>query len=60
MKGYVMTTGTVFSLMVAAHMWRAIAAGPGIVRNPVFDLMTVAVAALAFWAWRVVMTLPQK
>ncbi len=60
MKAYVMTTGIVFGLMFAAHILRAVAEGPGIVKNPVFDLITLAAAALALWAWRVVRTLPQS
>jgi hypothetical protein len=57
---YVITSGTIFSLIVAAHIWRAVAEGPALVRNPVFILLTVAPAALALWAWRVLRTLPRS
>jgi hypothetical protein len=59
-KAYVITSGTVFSLMVAAHIWRAVAEGPALAKNPVFDLITVAALALALWAWRVLATLPKS
>jgi hypothetical protein len=53
MKAYVITSGTVFALVVAAHVWRAIAEGVSQTRNPVFILTTAAALALVLWAWRV-------
>ena len=50
MKAYVMTTGTVFGLIVVAHIWRALAEGLSIAENPLYILLTVAAAALALWA----------
>jgi hypothetical protein len=60
MKAYLATTGTVFGLIVVAHIWRAIAEGPAMVKNPVFILLTVAAAALSVWAWRLLAAMPRS
>ena len=60
MKAYLATTGTVFGLMVVAHVWRAVAEGPAIVKNPVFILLTAAAAALSVWAWRLLAAMPRS
>jgi len=52
MKAYLITTGTVFGLITVAHIWRAVAEGAHMAKDPVFVLLTVATAALSFWAWR--------
>ena len=52
MKAYLITTGTVFGLIVLAHMWRVFAESPHLATDPVFVLLTVAAAGLSFWAWR--------
>jgi hypothetical protein len=56
MKAYVMTTGTVFGLLTLAHVWRAIVEGPHLATDPFFIVITVAAAALCFWAWRLLST----
>ena len=38
MKAYVITSGTVFALVFAAHIWRAVAEWAALVKNPVFLL----------------------
>jgi hypothetical protein len=53
MKAYVMTTGTVFGLLVVAHIWRVIEEGPGPAKEPLFLLVTLTAGALSLWAWRV-------
>ena len=53
MKAYVVTTGTVFALIVATHIWRAVAEGPRVAMDPVYIVLTVVAAALPPWAWRV-------
>jgi hypothetical protein len=58
-KAYVMTTGAVFGLIVVAHIWRAVAEGLSIAANPLYILLTVAAAALALWAWRVLKSMPR-
>jgi hypothetical protein len=60
MKGYVITTGTLFALIFSAHIWRAVAEGPSLAKSPVFILTTAAAAALVVWAWRVVMAMPRS
>jgi len=52
MKAYVMTTGAVFGLLVVAHIWRVIEEGPALAKNPWYIAITLAAAALCFWAWR--------
>jgi len=59
MKAYLITTGTVFGLIVAAHIWRAVAEGAHVARDPVFVLLTLAAAALSLWAWRLLTRAPR-
>jgi hypothetical protein len=60
MKAYVMTTGSIFGLVVAAHVWRAVDEGPHLAADPVFILTTAIATALGVWAWRVVRLIPRK
>jgi hypothetical protein len=50
MKTYVMTTGSVFALIVVAHIWRVLEEGTHLARDPFFILITVAATALSAWA----------
>jgi hypothetical protein len=52
MKAYLVTTGSVFALLTLAHVWRLVAEGPQLARNPWWILITIAAAALSVWAWR--------
>jgi hypothetical protein len=52
MKAYLITTGTVFGLIVLAHIWRVFEEGARLARDPWFLLLTLLAAALSFWAWR--------
>jgi hypothetical protein len=52
MKAYLMTTGVMFGLIVAAHIWRAIEEGPGLAKDPFFIVITIAAMALCIWALR--------
>ena len=52
MKAYLITTGTVFGLIVLAHVWRVFEEGARLARDPWFILLTIVAAALSFWAWR--------
>lgn len=54
MKAYVITTGTIFGLLVLVHVWRAVEEGRHLWTSPSFDTITVAAAALSVWAWRLV------
>ena len=51
MRVFLVTIGTVFALIVVAHIAR-IAAEPGMAREPWFWLLTIVAAALSGWAWR--------
>jgi len=52
MKAYLITTGSVFTLVEAAHIWRVISESAALARDPWFILLTVLAAALSVWAWR--------
>ncbi len=60
MKPYVITNGTVFGLIVVAHIWRAVVEGPGIAKDPAYIILTVVAAGLALWAWRVLKSMAQS
>jgi hypothetical protein len=53
MRAYVMTTGTVFGLIVAAHIWRLVDEGPALAKNPAYVITTLAAASLCVWACRI-------
>ena len=59
MKAYVTSTGVVFGLITAVHIWRAFVEGPQLATDPWFVLITIAAAALGLWAWRVLRRLPR-
>jgi hypothetical protein len=59
MKAYVVTTGTVFGLIVLSHVMRVVVEGPALVRDPGYILLTLAAAALSLWAWRVLKLMPR-
>ena len=50
MKAYLITTGTVFALIIACHIWRISAEGLQLARDPVFILLTLVFAGLCLWA----------
>ena len=54
MKAYLITTGSLFGVLTVLHVWRIIEEGPQLARNPWWILITIAAAALAVWAWRLV------
>ena len=56
-KAYLTVSGTIFALIVAAHLWRAFLEGFGLVRDPIFVLLTLLAAGLSLWAWRLLGTL---
>ena len=53
MRAYVITSGTVFALVVLAHLLRLGLEGVQVIRDPVFTLSTIVAAALAIWSLRV-------
>jgi hypothetical protein len=60
MKTYLITTGTVFSLITLAHLARIFAEGRHLASEPVFILLTIAAAALSVWAWLLLKRLPRS
>jgi uncharacterized membrane protein len=53
MKPFLITAGTVFGLIVIAHVAR-LAVEPQMARDLWFWLLTVISAGLSAWAWRLV------
>ena len=52
MKAYVMTTGAVFGLLTALHVWRVIVEGEHMARDPWWILITSLAAGFCLWACR--------
>ncbi len=50
MKAYLISTGAVFGLITAAHVWRVAEEGGHLLTQPFFVIMTVAAASLCAWA----------
>jgi len=50
MRAYTITTGIIFGLLVAAHVWRMIAENPGLAADPLYIAITLVAAALSVWA----------
>ena len=59
MKAFLITAGTVFGLIVVAHIAR-ITVEPEMAREPWFWLITIVSAGLSAWAWRLVWRLPRS
>jgi len=59
LKAYLLTTGTVFALIIAVHIARILAEGWHLVKEPGFIFTTVLSVALAVWAWRLLSRLPR-
>jgi DMSO reductase anchor subunit len=55
MKAYLITTGTIFGLMAAMHVWRSISEWHSLQTDPGYFLgmavLGVVAAALSIWAW---------
>jgi hypothetical protein len=52
MKTYVVTTGALFGLLTLAHLLRILQEGRHLATDPFYLLITIAMAALSLWAWR--------
>ncbi len=50
MRAFLMTTGTVLSMVVLAHVWRLVEEGPRVL-TPWWIGATVVAAGLSVWAW---------
>jgi len=51
MKAYLLTTGTIFGLIAAAHLWRVLSESTALARDPWFVLLTLLAAGLSVWAF---------
>ena len=54
MRAYLLSTGTVFGLIVLAHVWRVIAESRTLLRDPWYWLITFVALGLCIWAFRLV------
>lgn len=52
MRAYVMTTGAVFGVLFAVHVWRFIEEGSPVFRDPWYVGITALAAVLSLWAVR--------
>lgn len=59
MKAYILVSGSVFSLVLVAHIWR-MSEENGLVRDPAYLGLTLAAAALSLWAWRAYRKAPPR
>jgi hypothetical protein len=51
MRAYVITSGILFALVVAAHIARMLAESAALARDPSYLLLTLAAAAMSIWAF---------
>lgn len=59
MKAYLGVTGSVFGLIVVAHIWRIVEEGRNVL-DVWWVLLTLLAAAMAVWAWRLFRQLPRR
>jgi hypothetical protein len=55
MKPFFITVGTVFGLIVIAHIAR-IVSEPGMAGDPWYWILTIVAAGLSGWSWRLLWT----
>jgi hypothetical protein len=60
MKAYVLTSGSIFGLLVLAHVLRVIVEGPALARDPFFVIATIVAGALCIWAVRLLRLTPRS
>jgi protein-S-isoprenylcysteine O-methyltransferase Ste14 len=54
MRAYLIVTGALFGLITLAHLLRMLDEWPHLATDPSYLLLTLAAAALCFWAFRLV------
>jgi hypothetical protein len=59
-RAYLITTGSVFGLIVVAHVLRVVEEGTHLMSDPVWVLLTLLCAALSLWAWRLLRLVPRS
>lgn len=52
MKAYLITSGSIFGLLVMAHLLRVMAEGLHVAQDPWFVVTTIAAGVLCVWAVR--------
>lgn len=57
MKAYVTTTGTIFGVIVIAHVWRILEEGAHLARDPAYLALTAVAVGLSVWACRLLVGL---
>jgi hypothetical protein len=57
MKAYLITTGSIFGLIVLAHILRIIDEGQHLARDPFYLLLTAAAGGMSAWAVRLLLRL---
>jgi hypothetical protein len=50
MRAYIMTSGAIFAVLVAAHIWRVAVEGLPVARDPWFVGSTLIAVSLSVWA----------
>jgi hypothetical protein len=55
MKAYITTTGTIFGVIVVAHVWRILEEGTHLATDPAYVALTAAAAGLSLWACRLLL-----
>jgi hypothetical protein len=58
MKAYIVTTGSLFGLIVGAHVLRMVVE-PHLDADPWYILLTAAAAGMTTWAFRLVRNTPR-
>lgn len=51
MRPYLVTTGSLFGLIVAVHIWRGVVESATLARDPWFILITLTAVAMCAWAF---------
>ncbi len=49
-RAYLLTTGILFGLLTAVHLWRVVAESASLARDPWYMLITALAAAFCVWA----------
>lgn len=60
MRAYLLTTGTLFALIVVAHVWRVIEESRALLYDPWYWLITALALGLCVWAFRLVRSVPRS
>ena len=59
MKAYLVTSGSIFVVILFAHIARVVVEGVGVISEPIFALSSLIAVALSLWAFRLVRQLPK-